>query len=834
MPWILVLALCASSTIVILGETNERRDRKLANIDHSDLVSIDCGVNESYIDRTTNMQYQADEIQFGKIYNVSWNYNFEYVSQIEKQLNTLRSFPDGKRNCYTLELKQGKNKKYMMRAYLAYGNYDNKETPPIFDLHLGVDFLKRINLTQEPHPVIRIEAIHFSSTATIDFCLVNIDHGVPFISLLELSPLETSVYQTSSTLLTLDLLTRINLGVSPDNNYFIRYMDDVYGRSWQVRTEYNENPKKTSSAIDLDKLVDPYKLPSEVLSTAVEALNLSDSLEYTMNYDADSEYYVYLHFFDFKDRANKMNRILNITINGFDDDVTQPLTLSYWKPNSVILPIKQGMGIYKILIEAISYSDLPAMLNALEIYRVVPQSDSATQQDDVDAMWNIKDFYKISRMNWQGDPCEPKNFTWEGLTCSNGDTPRIISLNLSSSKLSGEIDISFSNLTYLEILDLSNNQLIGEVPEYFAELPRLKILNLSRNMLSGSIPMSLKAKSNDTLQLSLDGNIDMYQTGSWESNNQKFIVPLVVSVTTFFAVLIISTMVIRRLRKKEKVISSSSVEEEQLKSTNQVFSYSEILRITDNFETMIGKGGFGKVYLGTLEGGIRVAVKTLSLPSTQGYKEFQSEAKLLMHVHHRNVVSLVGYCDEGDAKALVYEYLPEGNLQQKLSDKNTNVLEWTKRLKIALDAANGVDYLHNGCKPPIIHRDLKLSNILLDENMHAKISDFGMSKSFANDSDTYVTTYPAGTPGYVDPEFYCTGTLNKKSDVYSFGIILLELITGQPALRGTPDNLSYILPWVNLKLRTGDIQEIVDPRLRGKYNTTSAWKLLGTAMSCLA
>ncbi|TKY56172.1 LRR receptor serine/threonine-protein kinase [Spatholobus suberectus] len=835
--WILVLAVCASSVINILAENNERADRKLANIDYSGVISIDCGVNEGYTDKTTNLRYQADDIQFGEIYNKSSIYHFDNVSQIQKQLNTLRSFPYGKRNCYTLTPKQGMNQKYIIRAYFAYGNYDNKDKPPIFDLHLGVNFFKTINLT-EADKVVRIEAIHFASTDTIDFCLVNIDQGVPFISLLELWPLENSIYRSSSSLLTLDLLTRINLGASEDNNSFIRYTDDIYGRSWEVRNDNYENPMKTSSAIDLDNLVDPYKLPTEVLSTAVEVLK-SGSLEFTQNYSKDSEYCVYLHFFDFKDRANKQRRILNIIINGLDDDdnVTQPLTLSYWKPNSIILPIKQGMGINKILIEATSDSALPAMLNALEIYRVVPQLDSATQQEDVDAIWHIKDFYKISKMNWQGDPCEPNNFTWEGVTCSSGDTPRIISLNLSSSKLSGEIDASFSNLTYLETLDLSNNELTGEVPEFFSKLLQLKILNLSRNMLTGSFPESLKAKSsNNSLQLSLDGNLSPYQTGSCKSNKQKFIIPLVASITTFVAVVLIISiivMVIRRLRKNGKVISSISVKDDQLKSTNQVFSYSEILRITENFTTMIGKGGFGKVYLGTLECGKRVAVKTLSLPSAQGYKEFQSEAKLLMHVHHRNVVSLVGYCDEGDTKALIYEYLPEGNLQQKLSDKNPNYLEWIQRLKITMDAANGLEYLHNGCKPPVIHRDLKTSNILLDENMHAKISDFGVSKTFANDTDTYVTTYPAGTPGYVDPEFYCSGTLNKKSDVYSFGIILLELITGQPVLRGTPDNLSYILPWVNNKLRTGDIQEIVDPRLEGKYNAASAWKFIGIAMSCL-
>ncbi|KAK7373135.1 hypothetical protein VNO80_06533 [Phaseolus coccineus] len=279
---------------------------------------------------------------------------------------------------------------------------------------------------------------------------------------------------------------------------------------------------------------------------------------------------------------------------------------------------------------------------------------------------------------------------------------------------------------------------------------------------------------------------------------------------------------------------SSSSKKEQLKLKNQTFSYSEVLNITNGFEIMIGKGGFGEVYLGTLQSGERVAVKKLSLSSNQGYKEFKSEAKFLTLVHHRNVVSLVGYCDEGDAKALIYEYLSKGNLQEQLSDKSSSVLGWKERVQIALDAASGLDYLHNGCKPPIIHRDLKGSNILVDENMHAKISDFGLSRTFANDSDTHVlTNYPGGTPGYIDPEYHYSGILNKRSDVYSFGVILLELITGQPAIRGTPEKPSHIHSWVKSKLEAGDIQAIVDPRLEGNYHVASAWKFLDIAMSCL-
>ncbi|RHN39179.1 putative transferase, protein kinase RLK-Pelle-LRR-I-1 family [Medicago truncatula] len=250
-----------------------------------------------------------------------------------------------------------------------------------------------------------------------------------------------------------------------------------------------------------------------------------------------------------------------------------------------------------------------------------------------------------------------------------------------------------------------------------------------------------------------------------------------------------------------------------LKSKHHAFSYNEILNITDNFKTIIGEGGFGKVYIGILQDRTQLAVKMLSTSSKQGYKEFQSEVQLLMIVHHRNLVSLIGYCDEGEIKALIYEYMANGNLQQYLL---------------------GLDYLHNGCKPPIMHRDLKSSNILLDENLHAKIADFGLSRAFGKDDDSHISTRPAGTFGYVDPQFQRTGNTNKKNDIYSFGIILFELITGKKALIKAPDETIHILQWVLPLIKGGDIQNIVDTRLQGEFNINSAWKVVEVAMSCIS
>ncbi|KAL2936507.1 hypothetical protein RDABS01_034083 [Bienertia sinuspersici] len=185
--------------------------------------------------------------------------------------------------------------------------------------------------------------------------------------------------------------------------------------------------------------------------------------------------------------------------------------------------------------------------------------------------------------------------------------------------------------------------------------------------------------------------------------------------------------------------------------------------------------------------------------------------------------------------ALTYKHVANGNLQQHLSEKNVKVLCWKERLQIAIDAAQGLDYLHSGCNPSIVHRDMKTSNILLDENLHAKISDFGISKVFSAEcTESAVTTNVVGTHGYLDPEYYSTQRLHKKSDVYSFGVVLLELITGLPSIITRSGEPIHIVAWIAPKLESGDSDNIVDNRLQGNYNTTSAWKALEIAMLCVS
>ncbi|OIW04943.1 hypothetical protein TanjilG_15688 [Lupinus angustifolius] len=234
---------------------------------------------------------------------------------------------------------------------------------------------------------------------------------------------------------------------------------------------------------------------------------------------------------------------------------------------------------------------------------------------------------------------------------------------------------------------------------------------------------------------------------------------------------------------------------------------------SDSIYRVLGRGGFGPVYHGFLDG-IEVAVKMLSQSSVRGYQQFLAEVKLLMIVHHRNLTSLVGYCNEEGNIGLIYEYMANGNLDEHLS---------------------GLEYLHNGCKPPIIHRDVKCTNILLNENLQAKVADFGLSKSFSTDGETHLSTVVAGTHGYMDPDYTMSNRLTEKSDVYGFGVVILEIITGQPAIIKMHDDYKiHISQWVSPMISNGDIENIVDSKLEGDFDTNSVWKAVEIAMACLS
>ncbi|MFS7927938.1 putative protein kinase RLK-Pelle-CrRLK1L-1 family [Helianthus anomalus] len=267
------------------------------------------------------------------------------------------------------------------------------------------------------------------------------------------------------------------------------------------------------------------------------------------------------------------------------------------------------------------------------------------------------------------------------------------------------------------------------------------------------------------------------------------------------------------------------------------FSLAELSSATDNFDEKwcIGQGGFGKVYKGMFSDGPTsiYAIKRLDFMSNQGATEFWAEVRMLSRLRHCNIVPLIGYCNEGKEMALVYEYMHNGTLYDHLH-KNDTVLTWSQLLKICIGAARGLDYLHTGTgtQQGVIHRDVKSSNILLDQNYAAKIADFGLAKiGPINQTHTHVITTVKGTFGYMDPNYFYTGRLTRKSDVYAFGVVLLEVLSGRPASDNSLDQ--GLALWAQGLTKQGKLRKIVDPRLRDHISKRSLKEFSRIAFQCL-
>ncbi|XP_015063232.1 proline-rich receptor-like protein kinase PERK8 [Solanum pennellii] len=270
------------------------------------------------------------------------------------------------------------------------------------------------------------------------------------------------------------------------------------------------------------------------------------------------------------------------------------------------------------------------------------------------------------------------------------------------------------------------------------------------------------------------------------------------------------------------------------------FTYEELSEATNGFspDSVLGEGGFGCVYKGVLNDGREVAVKQLKSGSGQGEREFRAEVEIISRVHHRHLVSLVGYCISEQQRLLVYDYVPNDTLDYHLHGKGMPTMEWATRVKVAAGAARGLAYLHEDCHPRIIHRDIKTSNILLDINFEAQVADFGLARLAGDASSTHVTTRVMGTFGYLAPEYASSGKLTEKSDVYSFGVVLLELITGRkPVDQSQPLGDESLVEWARpllaQSLETENFEDVVDPRLGNNFVAGEMFRMIEAAAACV-
>ncbi|GLT74679.1 hypothetical protein SLA2020_464640 [Shorea laevis] len=267
------------------------------------------------------------------------------------------------------------------------------------------------------------------------------------------------------------------------------------------------------------------------------------------------------------------------------------------------------------------------------------------------------------------------------------------------------------------------------------------------------------------------------------------------------------------------------------------FTLRDLQQATNRFskDNIIGDGGYGIVYKGNLINGTPVAVKKLLNNPGQADKDFRVEVEAIGHVRHKNLVRLLGYCIEGTQRLLVYEYVNNGNLEQWLRGdmSHKGYLTWEARIKILLGTAKALAYLHEAIEPKVVHRDIKSSNILIDDNFDGKISDFGLAK-LLGDGKSYITTRVMGTFGYVAPEYANSGLLNEKSDVYSFGVLLLEAITGRyPVDYGRPQPEANMVEWLKMMVQQRRSEEVVDPNIETRPSTSALKRALLTALRCV-
>ncbi|VAH80910.1 unnamed protein product [Triticum turgidum subsp. durum] len=815
----------------------------------SGFISLDCGKrnNTPYTDSSIRgIQHQSDAgfVEGGLTHQIAAVYmaGAPYESQ-----KTLRSFPNGSRNCYTLPSTPGKK---LVRALFTYGDYDGLNrtmdgSPFLFGLHIGANFWEAVNLTNwDPSSTIWKEVLTVAPGDSVSVCLINFGTGTPFVSALELRPLQDSMYPFVNSSVSISYFRRIRFGQATD--FITRYPLDPYDRFWEGWSfSYNTYPwmtLNTSSPVRRLPGDNTFQVPEGILQQA-STLDTNFSfleINVTVGPNLDAKNLELLPIFHFAE-INSSNPSRRFDIYSDNELLFPDFSPSRFQVDSMHQNgrfLHNPAAIFRL--NRTRRSRLPPLINAFEVYSLVRMDNLTTDSNDVNYMKEVKKHYNLARINWNGDPCSPREYSWEGLTCDyskSNQNPRIVAVNLSTSGLKGGLVISFMNMVSLENLDLSHNNLTGAIPDY--QIKSLKVLDLSYNQLDGPIPDSILQRSHaGLLDLRLEGNpICSKVKDTYCSNKKKKTSTVLIAVIV--PVVLVSLLVVMGILWKLYWKGKSGDDEDYAMYEEETplhidirrFTYAELKLITNNFQSIIGKGGFGIVYHGTLENGDEVAVKVLMETSIAESTDFLPEVQTLSKVHHKNLVTLQGYCQNKKCLALVYDFMPRGNLQQLLKGGDDYSLTWEQRLYIALDAAQGLEYLHESCTPSIVHRDVKTPNILLDKNLVGVISDFGLSRAF-NDAHTHISTVAAGTLGYLDPEYHATFQLTVKTDVYSFGIVLLEIITGQSPVFMDPQTV-HLPNWVRQKIAKGSIHDVVDRRLLDQYDVSSLQGAVDLALNCV-
>ncbi|KAG6557909.1 hypothetical protein Mapa_000087 [Marchantia paleacea] len=846
-------------------------------------VSIDCGATSNFTDPVTGIVWSTDEGFIGTGENKIVK---SLAVESERQMRTLRFFSaDRRKHCYTLPAVY--NTSYLLRAMFLHSDFQPPSDKYSFQVSIDSTLADTVTIASADVNTLQVfEYVVAASTDHIDFCLLPVD-GPPMISSLELRSLAPAMYDSVYAGRYLKNIIRLNCGATGVDST-VRYPDDPYDRLWSTPgPTYTIATGKTSKMI----LVPEYNFdqpPMAVMQTAW----LGGLWWYTpvSQYELlkTVTYYTNLFFAEIQNVETSDLRAVKVELNGdlwINVNVTISTMQTYQRDMTVD---NQGVN---FSLSALPSATLDPLVNAAEIYASRVAVLTKTNDVDVAALVSVKAALGLS--SWAGDPCLPVPYSW--ITCDKSSSPRVISIVLSNMNLEGTMPSSLGQLTaltdlwldnnqikgvipdlstlkLLKTLHLQNNSLAGGIPETLALLPALTELFLSDNKLSGPIPASLADRNGLILQTA--GNVDLCSAtencevkaapGPEDEKKSSGVSGAVIggAIGGVVVVLLILGLLLclycRRNKRPPPIpvtmtetttsdytgaskvsggggaLSNRSVVSGGHVNQARGFSLAEVQQATNGYKRKIGEGGFGPVYYGKLPDGTEVAVKVNSEKSGQGTTEFINEVSLLSRVHHKNLVSLLGYCEESGQQILIYEYMSKGTLREHLYGKEMKgTLTWSERLNIAFDAAKGLEYLHNDCIPKIIHRDIKSNNILLNDKLMSKVADFGISKLAPDVDDTNgVSTLVRGTTGYLDPEYFAHNRLTQKSDVYSFGVVLLEIMCGRPpnSILHSDSRQYNLIEWTRGQLQDSNLESIVDPYIKGTYNLESMWKVAELAM----
>lgn len=852
-------------------------------------LSIDCGATAEYKD-ANNITWVPDDsfIRTGvKVPNATSQVDNSY-----RRYQSSRYFPEKAVNKFCYDLPATNGTTYLVRTTFVHVNLTKdtqSDTSTSFQLHIDSTNVAIINaqskkLFNNSSNWTHVEEVIMSAVAkNIYVCLAR-EIGVPFINSIELRALDPQMYQKVHQGYMLITNYRYDMGGDQDVSYPI----DVYDRLWLKNPisnvpGYRNLSVTTSNVTTGDSTLSPDNAPERVLNTAIDWPK-GTNVSIPFNVSEDGNYVVLLWFAELIPDDGR--RIFEVGVDGiWSAPISQlgvaefSLRAYEWGYDSLNLSRTS-----QISFNATEDSNQGPILNAMEVYKVSEPIQPRTDDRDVAAIDAIKEHW-ASLSRWAADPCLYLPYKW--VSCSLVPIPRITSLDFVGFNLTGSIPgaaalsnlselifLSFENnslsgpvpdlsfLTKLEQLHLQNNNLTGQFPAWVVNLASLQVLRVEGNNFTGYVPQSLFNKTRFTFTYTSTGlctgpsptNCTALRDAETPSESSKtpsgtssLLGILFGCMAAGFGASIIFGLVCVFVLKPRRASSSYSTRH-LLKEDPEAgsdcgakgpligYSFMDVVNATNNFKEQIGEGSYGPTYKGRLSDGKEVLVKRCRPSRKLSTLQFLAEVEHLSKIRHRNLVSLLGYCKESQEQILVYEYLSNGDLRTYLHG-GEKPLSSSARLAIALDVALGLQYLHVGRNPGIIHRNVKPANILLSKKMVAKVADFGFVE-FTGEKDSKLRGYSVdltGITGYLDPEFV-TGNchLTDKSDVYGFGVTLLELITGKEVIDKTVTNRDPLLiEWMRPLLAAGKIKDVVDPSLDDDYDEECMCKVAKLGMMCV-